>query len=99
MQSTYSAGGLNISATVKNAGTALIRAAGRAVVVDASGKTVATVDLGESVALPGYSRSFTGSAEQTLPAGQYQVLIALKYGQGKLSVPGGTPEHAAHCQV
>lgn len=84
VQSTYSADGLNISATVKNAGTTLIRAAGRAVVVDASGKTMATVDLGESVALPGYTRSFTGSAAQTLPAGQYQVLIALKYGQGKL---------------
>lgn len=81
---TYGADSVSISATVKNAGTALVRAAGRAVVVDAAGKPVAEVDLGESVALPGYSRAFTGRVSQKLPAGKYQVLIALKYGQNKL---------------
>ncbi|MFC3833598.1 MULTISPECIES: hypothetical protein [Deinococcus] len=84
VQAAYRGGTLNVSATVKNTGTALVRAAGRAVVVNAGGQPVATIDLGESVALPGYTRAFTGAGTPTLPAGQYQVLFALKYGQGKL---------------
>lgn len=81
---SYAADNVSISATVKNSGTALVRAAGRAVVVDAAGKPVAEIDLGESVALPGYTRAFTGRVNQKLPAGKYQVLIALKYGQNRL---------------
>lgn len=84
VQASYAPDNVSVSATVKNLGTGLVRAAGRAVVVDSAGQTVAVIELGESVALPGYTRAFTGSAAQKLAAGQYQVLIALKYGQGKL---------------
>lgn len=80
---SYSSGELIVNATVKNAGTALIRAAGRAVVVDNAGKAVATVPIDESVALPSYSRTFTGKTALDLPPGQYQVVMALQYADNK----------------
>ncbi|MBB5234075.1 hypothetical protein [Deinococcus budaensis] len=80
---SYAAGQLSVSASVKNTGSSLVRAAGRAQVVDSQGKTVATLPIDESVALPGYTRTFSGNAGAALAPGQYQVLIALQYAKGK----------------
>lgn len=80
----YAGGRLNVSANIKNTGTALLRAAGRAQVIDASGQVVATLPIEEGVALPGYTRAFSGQAAADLKAGQYQVLLALQYAKGKV---------------
>lgn len=80
----YANGQLNVSASIKNTGNALLRAAGRAQVIDANGQIVTTLPIGESVALPGYTRAFSGQAPATLKAGEYQVLLALQYAKGKV---------------
>lgn len=79
----YEGGQLNVDATVRNMGSGLLRAAGRAQVVDSRGQVVATLPIEESVALPGYTRTFSGNLGLGLGAGQYQVLIALQYAKGK----------------
>lgn len=79
----YTGGRLNVSASIKNTGNALLRAAGRAQVIDARGQIVATLPIEEGVALPGYTRTFSGQVPADLKAGQYQVLLALQYAKGK----------------
>lgn len=74
---------LNVAATISNDGTTLIRAAGRAQIRDSSGKVLATVPIGESVALPGNRRTFSGEGNLDLPAGHYDVLVAMQYAPGK----------------
>lgn len=76
-------GQLNVSATVKNTGSSLIRAVGRAQVRDKGGKVLLTLPVAEGVALPGYSRNFEAQGGGSLPPGQYQVLVALNYARGK----------------
>lgn len=83
LAASFEGGRVNVSATVKNTGNSLIRALGRAQVRDKTGKVLLTLPVGESVALPGYSRNFEGQAEGALPPGEYQVLVALNYAKGK----------------
>ncbi|BDP43209.1 hypothetical protein DAETH_31780 [Deinococcus aetherius] len=83
LEASYADGQISVGATVKNSGSGLIRAAGRAQVLDGQGRPVALLPIEESVALPGYSRTFSGHAGLALGPGQYQVLVALQYAKGK----------------
>ncbi|MPY66446.1 hypothetical protein F8S09_07015 [Deinococcus sp. SDU3-2] len=83
VQAAYDGGRIAVQATVRNAGTGLVRAAGRAQVVDSAGKAVGFLPIEESVVLPGYSRRFGGGGDLKLAPGQYQVLVALQYAKGK----------------
>lgn len=93
--SASSTGGrVSVQAQLKNTGNALIRAAGSAQLRDMQGKLIASVPIGESVALPGYSRTFEGSAAAPLKGGKYLLLVSLTNGRGQyytgqttLSVP------------
>lgn len=82
-KANYDNGELQVNAIINNAGSALVRAVGRAVVINDSGKEMGTLPIEESVALPGYSRTFTGLSKLKLPKGKYQVIMALKYAQNK----------------